>query len=128
MNDQLLMIFRGITIADVVIVLMAIAFLWEKGKAFVLWLTKRHDKEQEEEYQLSQIEELRKQTMALATGLLSLLRYRLYRECEKHIAKGSLNIKQLGEIEDLYTAYHTLGGNGTGDKLYKDVKKLPIRR
>ena len=29
--------------------------------------------------------------------------------------------------ERLYQAYHELGGNGTGTKLYEDVMKLPIR-
>ena len=34
---------------------------------------------------------------------------------------------ELKEIEYIYNAYHSLGGNGTGTEIYNRVKKLEIK-
>lgn len=42
--------------------------------------------------------------------------------------RGWVTIEELEDFENLYKAYHDLGGNGTGTKLKNDVEKLEVRR
>lgn len=58
---------------------------------------------------------------------LSILHERLFQKCENYIKDGSIRIPDLETVDGLYEAYHALGGNGTGTKLYHDVKNLPVR-
>ena len=52
---------------------------------------------------------------------------RLYNECTAWILRGYITVEALKNIEYLYSAYHALGGNGTGTELYNRVKALEIR-
>ena len=64
---------------------------------------------------------------AIKEGLLAILHDRLYQACTYYIALGHIDTAGLKNIEYIYKAYHTLGGNGTGTELYKRAKALPIR-
>lgn len=64
---------------------------------------------------------------AIEEGVLALLHYRLYTECERFIEAGEITKDDLLNIEHLYEAYHALGGNGTGTELYNRVRKLKIK-
>ena len=52
----------------------------------------------------------------LREGILALLHDRLYQSCSFFI----------NNLEYLYTPYKALGGNGTGESLYKKCLELPI--
>jgi len=67
------------------------------------------------------------ESKAVKEGVVAILHDRLYQSCEYFIAKGSIDVSALKNIECLYEAYHKLGGNGTGTTLYEKVKALPIR-
>lgn len=41
--------------------------------------------------------------------------------------KGCITLEALEYAEDTYTTYHDLGGNGSGTKLWHDIKALPIK-
>lgn len=41
--------------------------------------------------------------------------------------KGYITLEALEYAEDTYTTYHDLGGNGSGTKLWLDLKALPIK-
>ena len=64
---------------------------------------------------------------AMKSANLALLHDRLYQECTAYILAGEIDVPALKNIEYLYNAYHSLGGNGTGTELYTRVKKLRIK-
>ena len=55
------------------------------------------------------------------------LHERLYAECSRYIAQGSIDTDGLRNLEYLYRSYHALGGNGTGTELYNRAKALQIK-
>lgn len=60
-------------------------------------------------------------------GVLALLHDKIYYLCEKHINEGSVDLDGLENLEYLIKPYTNLGGNGTCDRLYNQVKGLPIK-
>lgn len=64
---------------------------------------------------------------AIKDGLLALLHDRLYQACTCYLTRGHIDVEALKNIEYMYSAYHALGGNGTGTALYEKVKALPIK-
>lgn len=64
----------------------------------------------------------------LKDGMVTVLHHMLYDTCKHHLRKGFLDdMDELKEIEYIYNAYHSLGGNGTGTEIYNRVKKLEIK-
>lgn len=57
-------------------------------------------------------------------ALLALLHNEIYRISEKAIKDGSITSDELDNLTCLYTPYHDLGGNGTGEILYTKAKNL----
>ena len=48
---------------------------------------------------------------------------------EKYIAQGWISSEDFENLHDyLYEPYRKMGGNGTAEKLMKEVEKLPIRQ
>lgn len=68
-----------------------------------------------------------KERKAIKAGLLATLHDRLYTECSRYIAQGSIDTDGLRNMDYLYRSYHALGGNGTGTELYNRAKGLPIK-
>ena len=58
-------------------------------------------------------------------GVKSLLGYRIKRECEKYITKGSCPTYIKDDIEEMYVSYKKLRGNGTAEALWKRLLELP---
>ena len=50
----------------------------------------------------------------------------LYNQCTKVIYRGAVTISELDNIEHLFNGYAGVGGNGTGEALYKKVKDLKL--
>lgn len=77
------------------------------------WLWKSHRKEEDRD-------------KAIEAGLRTLLRAELreyhHRFCDLH---EPLTVDLAEEVERVYIAYHDLGGNGTGTKLYEEIMALP---
>jgi len=42
------------------------------------------------------------------------------------IEQGGMNIEQRRHLERVYKAYHGLGGNGTGTRLYEEAMQQPV--
>lgn len=55
----------------------------------------------------------------LRKGVLALLRYRLFAECERIINRGYITSDELTDLDSLHEAYKGLKGNGTGDTLHR---------
>lgn len=74
--------------------------------------------------------EVRKQeekTNAIMYAVGILLRDRLYGYHDNYTRKGYISADDLQAVEDTYNAYHALGMNGVGTKVFEEIKKLPIR-
>ena len=63
----------------------------------------------------------------LESGVLALLHDRIYDICRESLSDGEISIEALENLEEIYKPYAALGGNGTGERLYKDVQELPKR-
>ena len=64
----------------------------------------------------------------LRAGMLALLHDRLYESCSFYIARGYCDVDDRHNLECLYKPYKALGGNGTGESLYKKVLDLPLEQ
>ena len=63
----------------------------------------------------------------LKAACLALLHDRLYQACTVYINAGEIDAAGLKNLEYLYNAYHDLGGNGTGEALFKRCLALPLK-
>lgn len=76
------------------------------------WLLKSHRKEEVHD-------------RVMETGLRTLLRAELLEIHAKHVPLGYMPLGAMEEADRVYQAYHSLGGNGTGTKIYEELKALP---
>lgn len=61
-------------------------------------------------------------------ALLGLLHERLYTRCMEYIERKYITDDELEDLEKyLWLPYNELGGNGTGEALFRQVQKLEIR-
>ena len=77
----------------------------------------KHDKEsrkRDEEYS------------GLKAGVRSILADRISQSTEYFTTIGGIPVSQMRQIEQMYVAYHNLGGNGTITALYEKAMALPI--
>ena len=66
-----------------------------------------------------------KSTLARAVGFLLLNQIKVNaREC---IRRGSITEDELETLEESYTIYHRLGGNGFADSMITQCRKLSIK-
>lgn len=64
---------------------------------------------------------------ALRAGTLALLRSEIIRNYDTYKSRGWIPIYAMENVLELYSAYHTLGGNGTMTKLADELKYLPSK-
>lgn len=72
-----------------------------------------------------QVQKEREEQKALRDGMRSLLRRQIIADCEKAEQDGYCDTKTKDTIEDMYKAYHALGGNGVVAHLKANVMNLP---
>lgn len=92
--------------------------------AFTKHLSSSLKKERDE--RKKKAEEESKEQALLKEGVLALLHDRIYQACQYHIQNGHITVQDLNNLEYLYKGYSGLGGNGTGEELYKRCKSLRI--
>ena len=63
----------------------------------------------------------------MKAAALAMMHDRIYSLARYYIAQGYATIQDLDNMEHIYTAYHNLGGNGTGTELFNRCKALPIK-
>lgn len=66
-------------------------------------------------------------TNSIKEGVKAILHDRLFHNCNKYLERGSIPMSDLEMIEETYSAYHAIGGNGTGTIIVKQVRELPIK-
>lgn len=80
-------------------------------------------------YMVAKTKEASKSSRAMEKGMRSILRRELKIMHRHHVIKGEpISIDDKDEATEIYTAYHDLGGNGTGTHMYHDIMELPITR
>lgn len=65
---------------------------------------------------------------AVKEGMVALLHDRLFQSGMYFLDKGEISVAELQNFEDLYNAYHKLGGNGTGTEIYERVRELSLKK
>lgn len=68
-----------------------------------------------------------KERSANSRGTMLILRYMLQRYHTEYMYKGYVTQGQYETFEEIYDAYHDLGGNGYATHLWADIQKLEIR-
>lgn len=64
---------------------------------------------------------------AMVRGMRTLLRNEMVAAHREYVEeRKSITLESLEYVEETYEAYHALGGNGSGTKLWEDIKRLPI--
>ena len=60
--------------------------------------------------------------------ILGLVHDRIIYLCQKYISRGWITKDEYEDLHDyLYVPYKDMGGNGTAEKLMKEVDRLPVR-
>lgn len=63
---------------------------------------------------------------AMRAGMRALL-WRELQLIHAHAAdNGGMTVAERRHLESVYQAYHALGGNGTGTRLYEDAMRQPV--
>lgn len=65
------------------------------------------------------------QLKAFKKGILVLLQCQLLEYYYNWIDKGYIPVPTMERITRIYEAYHALGGNGVGTKVFDEMKRLP---
>lgn len=68
----------------------------------------------------------KKENELIKEGMMALLHDRIYQACSFFLAQGWCTAEDRSNLEYLYTPYKALGGNGTGESLYKKCLELPL--
>lgn len=80
-------------------------------------------------YLAARIKYTAKEDVAMKSGMRSMLRRELKIMHRQHVINGSpVSIDDKDEATEIYTAYHDLGGNGTGTRIYNEIMELPITK
>lgn len=83
-------------------------------------------REQEAATREKRLDKLEDNDQLQQAGIVAMLHHELYTICNLHIAAGHISTDDLDDLGYLFNSYHDLGGNGTGERLYKKVCELPI--
>ena len=67
---------------------------------------------------------------AEASGMQEGMRALLWRELRNihsdAVQRGGMEVEERRHLENVYSAYHNIGGNGTGTRLYEESMHLPV--
>lgn len=72
-------------------------------------------------------EQEKAENAAMQAGMRALLWRELKTFHELSEEQDGLSIENRRHITDVYEAYHTLGGNGTGTRLFDDAMNSPVK-
>lgn len=69
--------------------------------------------------------EMERVNKATKEGLQALLRDNIIMRYDKYASRGYILVRELENVQAMYSAYHELGGNGTISQLIKELQELP---
>lgn len=79
-------------------------------------------------YIVKLVKDQKKEREANARGTMLLLRVQLIEYHDKYMGKGSIPSYAYENFNDMYDAYHDLGGNGMIEKMKKDIENLNLSK
>lgn len=59
-------------------------------------------------------------------AILIIMKIMMKQQYNVHMKNNHITLDDLEDFCSMYELYHSLGGNGTGTKMYEDVKKLEV--
>ena len=68
-----------------------------------------------------------KKSRAIEKAVKALTHDALFKQCESILEKGERTTQTNENLEHVFEAYSELGMNGTGESLYKECKKIPLK-
>lgn len=77
---------------------------------YIVWLLKRQTRDRD----------------ANSRGMMLILRVHLMEYHDKYMVKGYIPSYAYQHFEEMYQAYHELGGNGMITKMYKEIQDLHL--
>lgn len=66
--------------------------------------------------------------LAIKEGILAITKDRLLYLIKRYIANGCISVTDFENIQSLFSAYESLGGNHIVTQLMKDINKLPKKK
>ena len=63
----------------------------------------------------------------VSSALKSLLHHELYKNCNIYIQRGSISTAERDDLGYLFDSYKAVGGNGTGELIYRQAMNLPLK-
>lgn len=63
---------------------------------------------------------------AMREGMRALLWRELKNLHSEAVSNGGMDTEERKHLDSVYSAYHGIGGNGTGTRLYNDAMALPV--
>lgn len=88
---------------------------------YIVWLMKQQETERRKDARLK-----KEQAEKNNTGVMLLLRIQLIEYHDKYMSKGMIPAYAYQNFIEMYDSYHALGGNGTIDKMYEDIRTLRL--
>lgn len=86
---------------------------------YIVWLLKQQRTDEKERKKAAERND---------KGVMLLLRIQLIEYHDKYMRKGTIPSYVYENFVDMYEAYHGLGGNGTIDKMYTEIKELKLNK
>lgn len=74
------------------------------------------------------LKQQKKDRDANSRGTMLLLRVQLIEYHEKYMKLGEIPSYAYQNFDEMYQAYHDLGGNGMVTKMYKEIQELHIKQ
>lgn len=91
--------------------LIALPIILTSALGYVVWLLKEQKKSKD----------------ANGKGTMLLLRVQLIEYHDKYVALGEIPSYAYDNFDEMYKAYHALGGNGMITKMYEEIKDLHLQ-
>ena len=74
------------------------------------------------------LKEQKKDRNAQEKGIMLLLRVQLIEYHDKYMRKGKIPTYAFQNFEDMYEAYHELGGNSMAEKMHEEINELRLQQ
>ena len=87
----------------------------------ISWLLGRYDKR----HQVTDMTKIAEKLDNLNAAVVELAYLRIRERHEQAVRAGWLHPNEKHVLERLYTAYHSIGGNGVGTEMIEDIRRLP---
>ena len=87
----------------------------------IRWLLGRYDKR----HPVTDMNKIVEKLDNLNAAVVELAYLRIRERHENAVRHGWLHPNEKHVLEQLYSAYHALGGNGTGTQMIEDIRRLP---